>query len=88
MLAKRLFIGMHGSEDPAKATLPFLMADGATQAGHQAAIILVGGAEASYIYWKPLPQSPLPSALSRGEAHAVNVINDSVSHERPRSRHH
>ena len=50
MIAKRLFIGMHGSEDPAEATLPSLVADGAMQAGHQAAIILVGGAEASYIY--------------------------------------
>ena len=43
-MARELFIGTHGSEDPTKATLPFLLADGAVQAGHEAAIILVGDA--------------------------------------------
>jgi len=43
-MSKELFIGLHGSEDPTKATLPFLMADGAIQAGHQPAILLVGDA--------------------------------------------
>ena len=41
-MARELFIGTHGSEDPTKATLPFLLADGAVQAGHEPAIILVG----------------------------------------------
>jgi predicted peroxiredoxin len=43
-VASQLFIGLHGSEDPTKATLPFLMASGAIDAGHRAAIILVGDA--------------------------------------------
>jgi predicted peroxiredoxin len=43
-MASELFIGMHGSEDPTKATLPFLRAGGALDAGHQTAIILVGDA--------------------------------------------
>lgn len=43
-MAKELFIGMHGSEDPTKATLPFLMAGGALDAGHEPAIILLGDA--------------------------------------------
>jgi len=43
-MASELFFGMHGSEDPTKATLPFLMANGAVEAGHQAAIVLVGDA--------------------------------------------
>ena len=43
-MARELFIGTHGSEDPTKATLPFLLADGAVQAGHEPAIILVGDA--------------------------------------------
>ncbi len=43
-MAKELFIGAHGSEDPTKATLPFLMAGGALDAGHETAIILVGDA--------------------------------------------
>jgi predicted peroxiredoxin len=43
-MASELFIGMHGSEDPTKATFPFLMAGGALEAGHQTAIILIGDA--------------------------------------------
>jgi predicted peroxiredoxin len=41
-MAIELFIGMHGSEDPTKATFPFLMANGALEAGQQTAIVLVG----------------------------------------------
>ena len=41
-MATQLIIGTHGSEDPTKATLPFLLADGAVQAGHQPTILLVG----------------------------------------------
>ena len=41
-MSRQLFIGTNGSEDPTKATLPFLLADGAVQAGHEAAIILLG----------------------------------------------
>ena len=43
-MASELFIGLHGSEDPTKATFPFLMANGALEAGHQAAIVLLGDA--------------------------------------------
>ena len=43
-MARELFIATHGSEDPTKATLPFLLADGAVQAGHEPAIILLGDA--------------------------------------------
>ena len=43
-MASELFIGLHGSEDPTKATFPFLMASGALDAGHQTAIILLGDA--------------------------------------------
>ena len=43
-MASELFIGLHGSEDPTKATFPFLFANGALDAGHQAAIILLGDA--------------------------------------------
>ena len=41
-MAKQLFIGLHGSEDPTKATFPFLMAGGALDAGHETAIVLLG----------------------------------------------
>jgi predicted peroxiredoxin len=43
-MASQLFIGLHGSEDPTKATFPFLMANGALDAGQQTAIVLLGDA--------------------------------------------
>ena len=43
-MARELFIGTHGSDDPTKATLPFLLAGGAIDAEHEPAIILVGDA--------------------------------------------
>ena len=43
-MESELFIGLHGSEDPTKATLPFLLANGALDAGIQTAIILIGDA--------------------------------------------
>ncbi len=43
-MASELFIGSHGSEDPTKATFPFLMATGALDAGHETAIVLMGDA--------------------------------------------
>ena len=43
-MASELFIGLHGSDDPTKATFPFLMANGALDAGHQPAIVLLGEA--------------------------------------------
>ena len=43
-MARELFIGTHGSDDPTKATFPFLMANGAVEAGHEPAIILMGDA--------------------------------------------
>ena len=43
-MAKQLFIGTYGSEDPTRATLPFLMASGAIDAGHEPAVIVLGDA--------------------------------------------
>ena len=41
-MAKLLYIGTHGTDDPTRATFPFLMAKGAMEAGHEAGIILMG----------------------------------------------
>jgi uncharacterized protein involved in oxidation of intracellular sulfur len=43
-MAKLLYIGTHGTDDPTRATFPFLMAKGAIEAGHEAGIILMGEA--------------------------------------------
>lgn len=43
-MAKLLYIGTHGTDDPTSATFPFLMAKGAIDAGHETGIILMGEA--------------------------------------------
>lgn len=43
-MAKLLYVGTHGTDDPTRATFPFLMARGAIEAGHEAGIILMGDA--------------------------------------------
>ena len=40
-MAKLLFTGTHGSDDPTRATMPFHMAKGAIEAGHQVSISLM-----------------------------------------------
>ncbi len=43
-MAKILYFGSNGSENPTKSVFPFLAANGAVEAGHQAEISLFGDA--------------------------------------------
>ncbi len=43
-MARILYIGTHGTNDPTDATFPFLLAKGAIDAGHQPSIVLMGEA--------------------------------------------
>ncbi len=43
-MAKILFMGTNGSENPTKSVFPFLAANGAVEAGHQAEVSLFGDA--------------------------------------------
>jgi predicted peroxiredoxin len=43
-MSKLLYIGTAGTDDPTRATFPFLMAKGAIDAGHEAGVILMGEA--------------------------------------------
>ena len=43
-MAKIVFIGSHGFENPTKSAFPFILANGAIEAGHQAEISLFGDA--------------------------------------------
>ncbi len=43
-MAKLLYIATHGTDDPTRATFPFLMAKGALDAGHETGIMLMGDA--------------------------------------------
>ncbi len=43
-MAKIFYLGSNGSENPTKAVFPFILANGAVDAGHQAEISLFGDA--------------------------------------------
>jgi len=43
-MTKILYFGSNGSENPTKAVFPFLLANGAVEAGHQAEVSLFGDA--------------------------------------------
>jgi len=43
-MARILVVSTHGSESPTRATLPWLVAKGAVEAGHQPQIVLSGDA--------------------------------------------
>ena len=40
-MAKILFVATHGTEDPTRATFPFMEAKGAIEAGHETGVILM-----------------------------------------------
>ena len=40
-MASILFVGTHGTDDPTRATFPFMEAKGAIEAGHETGIILM-----------------------------------------------
>ncbi|MFQ5925636.1 MAG: hypothetical protein ACE5IE_06545 [Dehalococcoidia bacterium] len=43
-MAKILYMGSNGSENPTKSVFPFILANGAVDAGHEAEISLFGDA--------------------------------------------
>ena len=43
-MANLLFMGVRGSADPTNASMPFIMANGAVQAGHETQIVLANEA--------------------------------------------
>ncbi len=43
-MAKIFYMGSNGSENPTKSVFPFILANGAVEAGHQAEVSLFGDA--------------------------------------------
>jgi predicted peroxiredoxin len=46
-MGKLLYVGTYGSDDPTRATMPFIAASGALKRGHEPSIALMG--EAVYL---------------------------------------
>lgn len=60
-MAKILYLGTAGSDDPTRAGFPFQWAIGARDAGHDAEIFLAG--EATYLMKKAVADAILPVAM-------------------------
>ncbi len=58
-----LYIGSHGSEDPTRAGLIFLMAKGAKEAGHDVEVALQG--DAVVLFNDTVAQGPAPDSSPR-----------------------
>ena len=43
-MGKLLFMGVHGPADPTNAAMPFIMANGAVQTGHEVQIVVANEA--------------------------------------------
>ncbi|MBI4531686.1 MAG: hypothetical protein HY709_09185 [Candidatus Latescibacteria bacterium] len=73
-----LYISTFGSDDPTRATLPFVAALGAVEAGHQPQIALMG--EATYLMKDDVAGAihgvgwpPLKDLLSQAIAHKIPI---------------
>jgi predicted peroxiredoxin len=60
-MAKILYVGTAGSDDPTRAGLPFNFALGALEAGHQPEIFLAG--EAAYVMKAMVTDAVMPVAM-------------------------
>ena len=61
-MARILYVGTAGSDDPTRAGLPFNFAMGALDAGHQPEIFLAG--EAAYLMKEAVMNAVMPVAMA------------------------
>ncbi|MGH7207966.1 MAG: DsrE family protein [Nitrospiraceae bacterium] len=57
-MAKLLFVGSHGSDDPTRAGLVFVAANGARDAGHEATVGLI--ADGVLLMKDPIAETAIP----------------------------
>ena len=57
-MAKLLFVGSHGSDDPTRAGLVFIAANGARDAGHEATVGLI--ADGVLLMKDPIAETAIP----------------------------
>ena len=76
-MARLLFMGMHGSEDPTNAAMPFVMANGAVSAGHEAQIVIAN--EAVDLIKQVVADNLMPF----GWPPFKEILEEAVSHKIP-----
>ena len=75
-MAKLLYVGTSGTDDPTRATFPFLMAKGAIDTGHETGIILMG--EAASLIKDSLSQQVRAPSLPAVKIVFPSPLTDSV----------
>ncbi|MFI5266709.1 MAG: DsrE family protein [Chloroflexota bacterium] len=75
-MGKVLYSSTHGSDDPTRASLPFHMALGAVEAGHQPEIALIG--EATYLMKDAVAESIHGVGMPSFKELLANVIQHKV----------
>ena len=78
-MAKLLFVGTHSTDDPTRASFPFISANGAKEAGHEPLISLLG--DAVYLMKDSVRDSTHPVGFPPlSEIMAVTVANKTPLH--------
>ena len=57
-MATLVYTSTHGSDDPTRASFPFILANGAIEAGHKAEVFLAG--EATYLMKDTVADAVVP----------------------------
>ena len=75
-MARILYVGTAGSDDPTRAGLPFNFAIGALEAGHQPEIFLAG--EAAYLMNENVLNAVMPVAMASLKEMVESVVAQRV----------
>ena len=76
-MSKLLCVGTYGTDDPTRATMPFIAASGALDKGHEPMIVLMG--EAVYL----LKEGVVDTVQGIGFPPLSKFINKMLKHEVP-----
>jgi uncharacterized protein involved in oxidation of intracellular sulfur len=75
-MATILFQGTHGSDDPTMAAMPFIGANGAIEAGHQASIVLI--AEATVLMKDVIADAITPVGFPPLQEHIAKAVANRI----------
>lgn len=75
-MARILIIATHGSEDPTRAGVAFVMAKGAVEAGHKPEILLAG--DGSVLAKKTVAENVVPMGLPALKELSQFIIDNQV----------
>ena len=78
-MAKILYQTTHGTEDPTRAGLTFIAANGAKEAGHEPVVVLI--ADATFLMKSDIPKSVTPVGFGPlSDIMAITIANQTPIH--------